>query len=113
MGDYTKRLSSRLNKTRNWYKGEHLVSCAIILSDGTPRHGFKTHAALRRSLGFEHPYETLHGTQDGFWTSKGRFVDRWQAGTLAYVSGQSTINGGALLSDCVLWWPADKKTGKS
>jgi hypothetical protein len=86
---------------------EHLVGCAIR-REGV-EHGkdarFHSHAELRRSLGDISCYDERPGDEHGFWTSKGRFVGRIEAGTIAALAGQAphTYQGRAILSSDINW----------
>lgn len=66
---------------------ERLVSCALFVND-TLHHGFKSHSALRSSLGLN-PYEEL-GTE-GFYTSRERYITREMACTIGVKSGQLSL----------------------
>lgn len=82
---------------------ERLTEVAIMLADGSVKHGFRSHGELRRSLKWDNPYETRPGTRDGFWTNEGRFLTRAEAKELGNRSGQAPRMDRELLSSDVDW----------
>jgi hypothetical protein len=86
---------------------EYLVGCGIV-RDGV-EHGrdgkFQSHAELRRSLGDANPYDERRDDIHGFFTSKGNFVGRVAAGTIAALAGQAphTYQGRSILSSDIRW----------
>lgn len=112
MGHYTDNLFKRKKKPKvvhidempiEW-EPERLMECAII-RDGQLRHGFKTHADLRLSMGDDHDiaYSHVRGDTEGFYTNAQRFVSRREAFFVGSASGQ--IDGPArdINSDEVSW----------
>lgn len=68
---------------------ERLASVAIK-RNGQVHHGFRAHWELRHNLGDEKPERPLPADENGFWTSEGRFVSRWEASDIGRLSGQIT-----------------------
>ena len=82
---------------------ERLVSVAII-RDGETHHGGRSHWELRHHLGDADPSYSRPGDQEGFWTSKDRFVDRQEAILVALGARQiSRPQQRELLSSDVRW----------
>jgi hypothetical protein len=81
-----KRKGSQPAKPRP-FNAERLVSAAIIRNDNC-EGGFRSHAEIRRALGDENPYDSKPGDQEGFLTSKARFVSRRAAVSVGLASGQ-------------------------
>lgn len=107
-GTYTARRKAADPRMQNLPPVERLVEVAIMLLDHdgdecAVEHGFRSHAELRSSLGWENPSETKRGTHDGLWTSKGRFLSRGEAKVLGYESGQVSRMERELLSSDVSW----------
>lgn len=66
---------------------ERLLCCAII-RDGTTVAGEHSHASIRSRLGDKDIYESKDGDQEGFYTTKDRFVTRDEAKEVGVASGQ-------------------------
>jgi len=92
-------------KPKTPINGEKLVGCAIIREGVTTHGAFHTHAEVRRHLGDEACYTSVYGDEEGYWTSKERFVNRIEAAEIARRSGQTTWTGPKLLS-CEVNWKA-------
>ncbi len=83
--------------------GERLVSVAIE-RNGELHHGHQSHWQLRAQLGDADPYKKSMGDSEGFYTSAGRFVSRWEAMDIACCSGQlDRPMGRELLSSDINW----------
>jgi hypothetical protein len=83
---------------------EKLVSVAIKRNGETHSRGFKSHSDLRAALGDPDPYRKNMGDDEGFLTSEGRFVGRWEAGDIAALAGQiRSPMGRELLSSDINW----------
>jgi hypothetical protein len=65
-----------------------LVSVAIKRDGEVHSYGFKSHWEVRATLGDQDPYRKSLGDDEGFLTSEGRFVGRWEAGDIAALAGQ-------------------------
>lgn len=106
MGAYGDALRRRLHKrtrTGRLSAKERLIECAIMPPDGSVRHGFRSHAQLRGSLGWSNPSQSMRGTRDGFWTSNDRFVSRDEAKIIGEEAGQTQPQGRELLSSDIRW----------
>ena len=89
---------------------ERLIASAIR-RNGRVSNGIKgAHWEVRAALGDEMPSKALPGDREGYLTSLGRFVDRFEAHEIACASGQTSANklttpgGQALLSSEVTSW---------
>ena len=71
-------------------KAERLVATAIMRDGKMLERGFQSHWQLRAALNPERANFNQHvdGDIDGFVTSTGRFVDRFEARDVAIASGQ-------------------------
>ena len=96
------RHKETFNRLRTAFRGERLVSCAII-RDGEIHHGQRSHAGIRGNLGDKTPYEKFPGDQEGFYTSNNRFVTREQAKRIGEESGQCRPMARELLSSDINW----------
>jgi hypothetical protein len=72
------------------FEGEYLTSCAIIRDGETYGSRHRSHPEIRRALGDENPYNKFRGYQEGYITSEGRFVGRYEACDIGIRSGQVT-----------------------
>lgn len=81
---------------------ERLICCALV-RDGVTHKGFRSHSDLRGQLGDEDPYKEKRDDDYGFWTSNERFVNRWEAATVAYAAGQARTPDVKLLSSEIEW----------
>lgn len=82
---------------------ERLVSVAII-RNGKVHHGHQSHWQLRAELGDAEPYQSTAGDDEGFYTSTGRFVSRFEAADIASECGQlDRPMGRKLLSSDLNW----------
>lgn len=90
------------NGAKPMLNGERLVSAAII-RNGDCAGGFRSHAEIRANLGDECPYDSKPGDQEGFLTSKGRFVDRSEAMRVGDAAGQCAASLRPLLSSDIRW----------
>jgi hypothetical protein len=84
---------------------EKLVSVAIKRNGEIHSGGFKEHWRVRAALGDADPYAKNRTDENGFLTSEGRFVGRWEAGDIALQAGQiSRPMGRELLSADIDKW---------
>lgn len=67
---------------------EKLVAAAIIRNGKIESNGLKAHWRIRLVLGDENPTRSQLTDQEGFLTSTGRFVDRYEARRVGVESGQ-------------------------
>lgn len=85
---------------------ERLASVAIE-RDGKVHDGLKSHYELRCSLGDENPAKSGPMDNEGFMTSRGRFVSREEARLVGVASGQLSPGwaqaGRKLLSSDINW----------
>ena len=83
---------------------ERLTGVAIIREGETHKMLQGGHWQLRNRLGDDDPNRRQPGDQEGFWTSKDRFVDRDEAQDIAVESGQIRGKMGRdLLSSDIRW----------
>lgn len=66
---------------------ERLDSAAII-RDGCTHSAFRSHYRIRAALGDDNPQASNLNDVEGFVTSAGRFVDRYEAQDIALAAGQ-------------------------
>ena len=90
---------------------ERLICCALV-RDGVTHKGFRNHSDLRGQLGDDEPYRAKAGDTYGFWTSRERFVSRWEAAYVGYEAGQVRTPDVELLSSEVAWDAKPKVTEK-
>lgn len=107
MGNYTKNLfKNRTPKPAPHDPNiERLVAAAIIRDDTIhTAHGTaRAHWEVRYDLGDESPSRSTPGDEEGFLTSTGRFVSRYEAQIVGEASGQCRPQGRELLSSDVDW----------
>lgn len=106
MGRYSDNLAKRFRVKRAkspLQDGERLIACAIIRNGVTESRGFKEHWRIRAALGDSNPHESNTGDQEGFITSNGRFVNRYEARLIAEEAGQAVASIHPLLSSDINW----------
>ncbi|QDM32120.1 hypothetical protein FNL55_12810 [Tardiphaga sp. vice352] len=86
---------------------ERLVSVAVRRDGEIHSRGFKSHWDLRAALGDAEPWNKNRSDEEGFLTSEGRFVGRWEAAAVAFEAGQSSGCGRELLSSDINWTPQE------
>lgn len=91
---------------------ERIVSAAIIRNGVTESRGFHAHWEIRAALGDDAPSQKNRTDKEGFLTSEGRFVSRWEAAAIAYAAGQCSFADRELLSSEVDWNAKPKTTEK-
>lgn len=67
---------------------ERLTAAAIQRNGEVLERGFKSHYQLRAALGDTDPVCRQSGDVEGFMTSTGRFVNRFEAKDIAIQAGQ-------------------------
>jgi hypothetical protein len=67
---------------------ERLKAAAIMRNDEVFERGFRSHRELRQALGDDDPDKGKPYDVDGFVTTEGRFVDRYDARAVAIAAGQ-------------------------
>lgn len=86
---------------------ERLTGAALIRDGVIESRGFKEHWRIRAALGDREPSVKNPSDSEGFLTSKGRFVDRYEAIDVAVGCGQLSDRWKnrprALLSSDVNW----------
>lgn len=82
---------------------ERLSACAIKRDGVVHSYGFKSHSDIRQRLGDKDPYTTNISDIDGFITSIGRFVGRFEANKISSEAGQCPMLGRELLSSDIDW----------
>jgi hypothetical protein len=61
---------------------------AAVMRGGEIKSGFRSHYELRQSLGDTNPQSRQMGDVEGFMTSNGRFVNRFEAKDIAIEAKQ-------------------------
>ena len=82
---------------------ERLVAAAIQRNGVVESRDFREHWRIRAALGDQEPSQKREGDIEGFLTSDGRFVGRYEASDIGYRSGQVDHAGIQLLSSMVNW----------
>lgn len=83
---------------------EYLVGVAIIRDGVEHTYPGGSHSDIRRTLGDANPYKSTPGDAEGFYTSKGNVVSRWEALSIGIKSGQvKSMSNRELLSSDVNW----------
>ena len=86
---------------------ERLVAAAIVRDGLIHSKGFKQHWRIRNALGDENPTYSKATDQEGFLTSTGRFVSRYDAVAIGIESGQVSpswqVGGRSLLWTDISW----------
>jgi hypothetical protein len=83
---------------------ERLVSCGIIRNNVMHSYGLKSHGEIRQRLGDKEWSKSSSGDDEGFVTSKGRFVSRDEANRIGAVAGQCARLERKFLSSDVYKW---------
>ena len=109
MGAYTDNLLRRKRaakiemkqKEKVMRSQEHLVSCAIKRDGALYTGGFHAHWEIRYNLlGDESPQKGQPGDEEGYLTSEGRFVDRYEGADICSLAGQGRPTGMSGLLSC-------------
>lgn len=105
MGNYTNNLFKRNKLPKSGNRrislenpcAERIVSCALMRNNVLYKDA-KTHSEIRIRLGDSNPHESNPHDDMGFITSGDRFINRREAGRIAYLAGQTPREIDSLLS---------------
>lgn len=104
MGAYTDNLTKRGRAPKPApYTGERLVAAALVRDDVVESRGFKAHWQIRAALGDDMPSQSRPTDEEGFLTSEGRFVSRYEAAIIGEDAGQCHRSRAELLSSDINW----------
>ncbi len=105
MGSYTTNLFKK-NKPAQRNPNAERLHLAAIKRDGEIHTGNGTaraHWEIRHALGDENPSQKNFDDIEGFLTSTGRFVTRFEAQAVGEEAGQCRPQGRELLSSDINW----------
>ncbi len=108
MGAYTdqlfkKRKDARKQMAFGMMSVEHLTAAAIERDGVVHSDGARAHWEIRYALGDENPQRGQRDDVEGFLTSEGRFLTRWEAMKVGEIAGQCRPTGRELLSSDIDW----------